>query len=186
MPNNKFNIKISGVDIIKEHLKKLQRYQEPTYIHEVLSQLADIGVRNATLHFTIFQNYERITDKPNVNVSWENDNTISVVAQGERVTFIEFGTGVTYNSNRDYPQAEALGMTIGGYGKGKGNNKYWWFSDPDPNLNATHREYTRKDGTKVVMPHSYISYGNKPAYAMYNATKEMRDKIIDVIRGVFQ
>lgn len=183
---SKFKVKVLGVDTIQKHIEKISHFQEPSYIRQVLSALADIGLKEATLFFNIFQDYERATDKPNVLVQWENDNTISVVAQGQRVTFIEFGTGVTYNSNRDYPQAEALGFTIGGYGHGKGKNKYWWFSDPDPNLNAEHRKYVRKDGVEVVMQHSYISRGNKPAYAMYNATKEMRTKILDVVKEVFE
>lgn len=131
---------------------------------EFLRRLAEIGVRVAQSGFAT-ADYDGIND---VTVSMERTNAgYSVVASGETVGFIEFGTGVKYpewdNTGMDYTPPKH-----GTYGKGLGKNPHgWWFKQNDGGK-ATH------------------TYGNTPAEAMRTARDEMVENVIRIAREVWQ
>lgn len=88
--------------------------------------------------------------KANVKVSVTDRDSISVViASGEDAVWIEFGAGVYHNGPvgaSPHPKGQALGMTIGGYGKGNGKKSVWGYYE-NGELKLTH-------GTPAAMPMS--------------------------------
>lgn len=131
---------------------------------EFIRRLAEVGVRVAQSGFAT-ADYDGVND---VVVSLEkNANGYSVVASGNAVGFIEFGTGVKYpewdNTGMDYTPPKH-----GTYGKGQGKNPHgWWFKQNDGGR-ATH------------------TYGNQPAEAMHTARDEMVEKVMQIAREVWK
>lgn len=84
----------------------------------------------------------------NVTVTVEKtDKGYKVVAHGKEAVFVEFGAGVHFNGNAGtspHPKGIELGFTIGDYGKHRGRNDSWRFTDEY----GTHS--TR--GTEAQMP----------------------------------
>lgn len=131
---------------------------------EFVRRLAEIGVSVAQSGFTT-ADYDGIND---VVVRLEKTaNGYSVVASGESVGFIEFGTGVRNpewnNSGMEYtPPAH------GTYGKGQGANPHgWWFK--------------QNDGGRAKH-----TYGNAPAEAMRTARDEMVEQVTRIAREVWR
>lgn len=83
-----------------------------------------------------------------VNVTVDDNSLITtVIASGEDVFWVEFGTGVYHNGtagSSPHPRGAELGFTIGGYGKGLGKNKTWGYYE-DGKLQLTR-------GTPAIMP----------------------------------
>lgn len=95
------------------------------------------------------------------------DNISVVIADGKDSVWVEFGAGVYHNGSAGgspHPKGVELGLTIGGYGKGRGKRQVWGYRK-DGELELTH-------GTPAVMP-------------MYNAMKIVCDEIADIAREVF-
>lgn len=131
---------------------------------EFVRRLAEIGVRVAQAGFYM-ADYDGVND---VVVSMvQTSNGYTVVASGEAVGFIEFGTGVKY------PEWDNTGMDYtppphGSYGKGQGKNPWgWWFKQSDG----------------AVARHTY---GNQPAEAMLTARNEMVEQVIQIAREVWR
>lgn len=105
-----------------------------------------------------------------VSVSVKSTGNISlVIASGADAFWAEFGTGVYYNGSvggSPHPKGVELGMTIGGYGKGKGQRETWGFYDEDGEVQLTH-------GAPASMP-------------MYNAVKTVCAEIATIAREVFK
>lgn len=168
------SVEVKGLD---EIINKLNSYQNtlPNKVKKFLSKLADIGIDTANIHFSNAQ-YDGKNDVTVNAPKWISDNTIVVSAQGESVTFIEFGTGIVYTEEN--PFAENLGMSRGGYGQGKGSQRTWGYYG-EQGTNGTYLKSTDKGDL-------FLTHGNPPARAMYNADKEMRTKILDIAREVFR
>ena len=95
------------------------------------------------------------------------DNISVIIAKGKDAVWVEFGAGVYHNGSAGsspHPKGSELGLTIGGYGKGRGKRQVWGYRK-DGELKLTH-------GTPAVMP-------------MYNAMKIVCDEIADIAREVF-
>ncbi len=137
-------------------------------LKRMLELLADVGIGVAEAKFG-----SAFHDGGNDVVvaqtgEWIDDHTIIVSASGSKITFIEFGSGVYYNGavgSSPHPKGAELGMTIGGYGKGKGKQEVWAFIDDDGSIVRTH--------------------GNPPALAMWDAAQQMREQITTIARSVF-
>ena len=131
---------------------------------EFVRRLAEIGVRVAQSGYAI-ADYDGVND---VVVSMvETGNGYAVVAAGEAVGFIEFGTGVRHpewdNTDTDYTPPKH-----GTYGKGQGKNPHgWWFKQNDGGR-ATH------------------TYGNPPSESMLTARNEIIDRAIQIAREVWK
>ena len=148
-------------------LEQVQQYKKDFLAkeQEFVRRLAEIGVRVAQAGFST-ADYDGAND---VVVSMvQTGNGYSVVASGETVGFIEFGTGIKYpewdNTGMDYTPPKH-----GTYGKGhgadldkQGNPKGWWF--------ASGRH----------------TYGNLPAEAMRTARDEMVENVTRIAREVWQ
>ena len=141
----------------------------------MLERLAQIGINIAQVKFGSAQ-YDGYND---VSVpgtpQWISDTTLQISAEGNAVTFIEFGTGVFYPSR--HPMEAELGFIRGEYGEGKGSNDSWGYYGL-PGTNG--REIRKKNGQTVV-----ITHGNPPARAMYDAANIMRSRIVDIAKEVY-
>lgn len=147
-----------AVALVKEYKKDFLA-KEKIFV----KRLAEIGVSVATTGFAT-ADYDGIKD---VQVTMTQSGTsAAVIAFGETVGFIEFGTGVKYpewnNSGMEYTPPEH-----GTYGKGQGKNpKGWYFSNGKGSAQHT--------------------YGNQPAEAMRTARDAMVERVVQIAREVWK
>lgn len=167
-------IKVSGIDSLINKLKAYQKTFDDKQ-KQLLEELAKIGIDIASAKFQTAQ-YDGENDVVVSNTpEWVGDNKLFLTATGNAVTFIEFGTGVHYAEQ--HPKAAALGAIRGAYGQGKGSRDTWgYYGTPGTNGQVI----KENDKGTVVLTH-----GNPPARAMYDATKEMRNQVVNVAREVF-
>lgn len=86
-----------------------------------------------------------------------------VVIEGEDIVFVEFGAGIYHNAGSYNPLSEAVEFdtSIGSYGKGKGNGKYWFVA------------------------HNLISCGTPAYMPIQNAIDTVKPQIPTMLRQVF-
>lgn len=169
-------IKIKLGDVGKA-IQELEAYKKwlSEKAKELIERLAKIGVEVAAARFKNAQ-YDGDNDVVVESPRWVDDNKMVLVARGNAVTFIEFGTGVRYTEV--HPLAADKGAIRGGYGKGKGNKRSWsYYGNP-----GTNGRVVRESSLGTVVR----TEGNPPAMAMYEATKEMREKIAQIAKEVFK
>lgn len=150
---------------IKEAIKQLEQYKKDFLDKEekFVRRLAEIGVSVASTGFAL-ADYDGVND---VQVTMTQGGTqATVIAYGETVGFIEFGTGVKFpewdNSGMEYTPPQH-----GTYGKGRGANPHGWY-------------FTSGAGSKQH------TYGNQPAEAMRTARDEMIEKVMQIAREVWR
>lgn len=161
-------VTVKGVDECVRHIQQVRKRLDN--FKEVLQRLADIGFETAGIHFSTAQ-YDGTNDVE-TSIEWVTDKKVKVVAQGEAVTFIEFGTGISYNEQ--HPKAQDFGFVRGGYGKHQGLNNAWLY----PAEKGT--------GTNGIESGNWIlTEGNPPARAMDRAGNEIRSRIVEVIKEVY-
>lgn len=156
---------------IDKAIKDIEKYTKSIddKIKQLLTSLAEIGIDTAKVTYSqgivLHQN-----DLPKVQESpiWVDDNHLQIQASGESILFIEFGAGIYYNTpvgTSPHPKGAELGYTIGGYGKGKGAKKGWYYPIGNDSYQFTH-------GTPSVP-------------AMYEASKVMRQQITEKAKEIF-
>ena len=129
---------------------------------EFIRRLKELGVSVASVGFAT-ADYDGMNDV--LIAETQNGNRAAVIAYGETVGFIEFGTGVRY-PEWDSSSADYTPPKHGTYGDGKGANpKGWWFSTSPGSSRHT--------------------YGNPPAEAMLTARNSMVEQIITIAREVW-
>ena len=130
---------------------------------KLLEELANIGVKEASIRFTTAM-YDGVNDS---SVTLETiSNGSRIVAEGKAVAFRELGAGVYQNPGEPYPNPRPDGIVgIGEYGKGYGKRQAWGFRDESGELVITH-------GTPAAMP-------------MWYASEEMRNSILKTFKEVF-
>lgn len=153
-------------------IEKLKAYKEDFHRKEELfvKKLAEIGVTLAEGLYEV-ADYDGIKD---VRVVMEqNGVTARVIAYGETVGFLEFGTGV---NNPEWVDENHVSEKLppytppkhGTYGKGQGKNTWgWWFK--------------LHEGAEAIH-----TYGNQPAEAMLTARDEMVVRVIEVAKEVWK
>ena len=150
---------------IGQAIKELKAYRDSLEDRkqQLLDELANIGVREASVRF-ITAMYDGVNDS---EVTLETiENGYRIVAEGNAVAFIEFGTGVYHNPTEPYPNPRPNGIVgIGEYGKGYGKRQAWGFKDETGELVITH--------------------GNPAAMPMWYASEEMRNSILKIAKRVF-
>lgn len=151
---------------IDNAVKLVEQYRRDFKVKEAefVRRLAEIGVSVASAGFST-ADYDGVND---VTVSMEKTDTgYRIIAAGETVGFIEFGTGVRY------PEWDGAGVEYtppahGTYGKGQGKNPWgWWFRNHE-GATAQH------------------TYGNPPAEAMLTARNQMVEQVTAIAREVFR
>ncbi len=150
---------------INAAIKQIQQYEKEFKAKETefIRRLKELGVSVATAGFAM-ADYDGVNDV--LIAETQSGNRAAVIAYGETVGFIEFGTGVRYpewnSSGTDYTPPKH-----GTYGKGKGANpKGWWFSTSPGSAQHT--------------------YGNPPAEAMLEARNSMVEQVVQIAREVWK
>lgn len=150
---------------VTKAIQQLQQYKKDFLAKEELfvKRLAEIGVSVATTGFEL-ADYDGVND---VQVTMtQGGTTASVIAYGETVGFIEFGTGIRYpewdNSGMEYTPPKH-----GTYGKGHGKRPHGWYFKPG-------------DGA------AQHTYGNQPAEAMRTARDVMIERVTQIAREVWR
>lgn len=117
--------------------------------------------------------------KNDVTVTAEKtDKGYRIVASGQSVAFIEFGTGVTMPS---YPADAAVQHARGTFGQGKGADPRGWVYVGEQGTGGV-QMYDRNGEPK---PGVYRTKGNPPAAAMYHAVRAMQEAAPQIAREVF-
>lgn len=150
---------------IQDGIQELKAYRKSlaAKTNRLLEELANIGVKEASIRFTTAI-YDGLNDT-SVNLK-KTRGGYAIVAKGKAVAFIEFGAGVYHNPGEPYPNPRPDGIVgIGEYGKGYGKRQAWGFRDESGELVITH-------GTPAAMP-------------MWYASEEMRDSIKAIFLEVF-
>ena len=160
-------ITVNPYDIksINNALKQIEVYRQDfeRKEQEFVRRLAEIGLSVARTGFQL-ADYDGEKD---VVVSMNQTGTqATIVASGQTVGFIEFGTGIRYpewsGDDTDYTPPQH-----GTYGKGKGQSPHgWWFT---ANAGSSHH-----------------TYGNMPAEAMLTARDRMVEQVLRIAREVWK
>lgn len=151
---------------ITSAIKQVEQYKKDFLAKEeiFIRRLAEIGVSVASAGFAL-ADYDGTSD---VVVTLEYKGTrAAVVASGETVGFIEFGTGIR-NPEWDNSGMEYTPPKHGTYGKGFGARPKGWYFTAGEGGAAQH------------------TYGNIPAEAMRTARDVMIDKVIQIAREVWR
>ena len=160
-------IKVNPFDkaSINAAIKQVREYKKDFLAKEKLfvKRLGEIGVSVATTGFSV-ADYDGNNDVT-VRLEW-NGNRAVVIAEGEAVGFIEFGTGIRN------PEWDNSGMSYtppkhGTYGKKHGARPHGWYFKP---------------GEGAVQH----TFGNYPAEAMRTARDVMIERIIRIAREVWR
>lgn len=158
---------------INSSIKQVEQYKQELLQKEkrLLDALASIGVREASIRFTTAM-YDGVND---VTVALEQTSGgYAVIAHGEAVAFIEFGTGVYHNTSEPYPNPRPEGIVgIGEYGKGRGKRRAWYYKGE-----AGSNGEQQKNGVVKTR-------GNPAAMPMWYATEEMRRSILQIAREIW-
>lgn len=147
-------------------IKKLEQYEKEFQAKEAefVRRLKEIGVSVAETGFSL-ADYDGINDV--LIAETQNGPRAAIIAYGEAVGFIEFGTGVKFQEY-DSSSTEFTPPAHGTYGKGKGANpKGWYFSQSE---GAAGRH----------------TYGNPPGEIMLTARDVMVERVIQVAREVWK
>lgn len=149
----------AAIKQVEQYKKDFQRKEA-----EFARRLAEIGVAVASAGFAT-ADYDGVND---VVVSLvQTANGAAVVASGETVGFIEFGTGVKF-PEWDNTGVEYTPPAHGTYGKGRGKNPHGWYFKQSDGAAARH------------------TYGNPPAEAMLTARDRMIERVAQVAREVWK
>lgn len=157
------------------NLNKLEHRNLEAKVSEFVRRLAEVGTETAQMYFSAAQ-YDGTND-----VTVHSEATPSgyrIVAEGEAVAFIEFGSGVL---QPPYPSDAVVMHPRGSYGQGKGANPNGWVYVGEPGTGGV-QMYDRRGNPKEGV---YRTKGNPPAAAMYYAVRAMRDAAPSIAKEVF-
>lgn len=150
---------------ISAAIKQLEKYEKEFKAKEAefVRRLKELGVSVATANFAI-ADYDGVNDV--LIAETQSGNRAMVIAYGETVGFIEFGTGVKF---REYSSSglEYTPPAHGTYGKGRGKNPHGWYFKQNEGALARH------------------TYGNPPAEALLTARDTMIARVTRIAREVW-
>lgn len=158
----------SVADAIKQ-IEELDRKWDEK-IDTLIKRLAELGAKKAEVGFS-----KALYDgKKDIHISVEpRENGYAIVASGESVLFVEFGSGVTYGYGHPepmqygpgtYPSEKGRRDSDGTFYKNWEHPKGWWLPKD-------------KGGGHT--------YGNPPSATMYKTSKELQGEILTIAREVF-
>lgn len=167
-----------GMKDVLSSIKDLHQFSKPDFIDRTLDNLADIGIDAIDEAYSMadFDNQP----KDYILSKKIGENTAEIIASGETITFLEFGTGVYNNKNRDYPQADDLGMLIGEYGKGRGKNEFWFYRG----VGGEPKQKRDKHGNVVGYDESVrFTRGTQASKGMLRACSRIDQNIVKVVEA---
>ena len=171
------HIDISGIDdtldVLNDRIKSM-----PVDAKVLVEKLTDIGKSVAQGYYRTawYDGTNDVVVTAEVKSRSKHVQRGDVVARGNAVTFIEYGSGVHYVLV--HPWASQEGMVRGGFGYGLGNFDSWRYKG-DP---GTHGEIINEGKHAGEV----LTHGNPPARAMYFADKSMRNNVFRLAKGVFR
>lgn len=170
-------LQITGLDSTLRYLKRLRSDLDKKQ-KEMLQRLSEIGLEDARLGFMTAV-YDGINDV-SCHVEWDG-NICYIVAEGEKVLFIEFGSGISYF---EHPRQDLV-SPHGTFGQGKGANSSGWVYRGEMGTYPTEASFIPKDRQGNPKPGLVRTKGNPPARAMYDAGEKIETMIIQIAREVF-
>ena len=160
---------------INAAIKEVEAYRKrlKTISENICRNLSEVGMKEASVRFDS-AHYDGTNDS---SVTIEpTKNGYRVVASGNAIAFIEFGTGVHYNAGSSYPLPKPSGIVgIGEYGKKQGKKDKWQYKG-DPGTAGV----VSQDG-RVVTTH-----GNPAQMPMYHATMAMQNEVERIVKEAFR
>lgn len=156
----------SSIDNAIKEVKAFQKWIEDK-TKELLRRLAERGRDIADFKFS-WAAYDGTNDV-SCRIEERGEKAVAVLAVGNAVLFIEFGTGILYPD--DHPENR---YARGGYGKHQGLNPDGWRYRGDPGTNGV----VEKNG-KVH------TYGNPANMSMYQAIRDVEREFVEIAKEVF-
>nr|DAG23959.1 MAG TPA: hypothetical protein [Caudoviricetes sp.] len=156
---------------IQNAIKELQAYQNSLRSKNELfvQRLAELGIPVIEENIAVAQGDSDKNHNTYIKINtFGNYAQATLVCEGADLNFIEFGSGIHYNTpagSSPHPKGEELGYTIGSYGKGQGKNDSWTYESESG-------EWVRSYGTEATMP-------------IYKASVEIMQNIRRIAKEVF-
>lgn len=163
---------------IDKALKELEEYKRwvKKKVSVFMQRLKDEGLTDLSVRWASTL-YDGI-DASQLSAE-DTANGFNLMASGQAVCFIEFGTGVHFNGSGSYPGEKPEGVVdIGMYGYGYGKHDYWFYHG-DPNFATAGG--TAANGKKNTV----ITHGNPANAHMYNTTKWIKENFVRIAKEVF-
>lgn len=158
---------------VDEAIRRMEEYERTMQerCEELSRRLAELGmdVLNATYVGAAYAG----TNDIKVWLEFEG-NRCRIVANGSVLSFIEFGTGVSYPLGEYADKAGA--PAHGTYGQGRGKQSKWVYKGDPGNLGVPDNK----------RPGLVWTSGNPPANAFPAAVKEMKEQAEEIAREVFR
>lgn len=158
-------IRVSGIEKAVAHIEKVERGLDAK-LNILAQRLCEYGIKIAAFGFAS-ADYDGYNDvQVSSSPEWVNENTVAFYAEGESVTFIEFGAGVYQPPYPDQDLIRQYDFIRGQYGQGKGKRRGWVFYHP-------------------LTGELTFTRGTPPARAMFDASEQMRQNILKIAKEVF-
>lgn len=172
----KIKVRLSDAGL-RDAERQIQEYKTTLNkkAQEFAKALAQKGIDVATVRFANAQ-YAGDNDVTVEHDPVQTPNGFAIVAHGNAVAFIEFGTGVMHSAyGGELP--DGVGEH-GTYGKGNGQHKRWYYYGESGNAGTPVKEVDGK---------GQLNYtdGNEPAMAMWGAVEEMASQVEATWREVW-
>ena len=152
---------IEEVKAIKKEWRRKAKDAEKL-IAEELANLINQNLMNVAIADDLInvKEHQEVHTAPGVEAR-ARGNTVTIY--GENAVFIEFGAGIYHNGGVDNPLSKAVQFdtSIGSYGKGHGNEPYWFVA------------------------HNLISRGTPAYMPINNAIEQIVPMIPTIVRQVF-
>ncbi|MBR1749978.1 MAG: hypothetical protein IJ740_18950 [Ruminococcus sp.] len=166
-----------AIDEIKTYKKWLLEKTQ-----EFLDELGKQGVDIAHARFEKAE-YDGTKDFA-VSLETRDEKTVAIVAIGQSVLFLEFGTGVVYKD--DHPEKPNGILARGTYGKGHGKQQTWGFYGDDKGSHGKYATTKLKTGEIVEkIPHVVLTHGNPANMCLYETRKELKEIILETAKRVY-
>jgi hypothetical protein len=170
MANKTIKVNLSQKSI-QDTIKQLRAYQKSLVSknEEFVRRLAELGIPVIDENIALAQGDSDKNHNTYIRINnFGGYSQATLVCEGSDLLFIEFGSGIHYNTpagTSPHPKGQDFGYTIGSYGKGNGKNDSWVYY-------ADSGEWVRSYGTEATMP-------------VYKASVEIMQNIRKIAKEVF-
>lgn len=170
MANKTIKVNLSQKSI-QDAIKQLRQYQNSLKSKNELfvRRLSELGIPVIDQNISLSQGDSDKNHSTYIRINnFGGYSQATLVCEGSDLLFIEFGSGISYNTpsgTSPHPKGQEFGYTIGSYGQGNGKNESWvYFADSG--------EWIRSYGTEATMP-------------VYKASVEIMQNIRKIAKEVF-
>ena len=169
MKKIEFSLSTKGINQAIKELRAWEKWVEQKR-KKLLEEMANRGLEVMNYKF------QRVVYDGTNDVKEKDDHFVTLIATGNAVLFIEFGTGVKYPD--DHPEKPSGLVGRGEYGKGKGKNPAGWRYVGDPGTNGVRSKAAKK---KSVVH----TFGNPANQSMYQTIVQLKFEFEEIARKVF-